>query len=52
MPYPWRILPKKPKTEQTPKGLTVPVPKRDEFFANLKKVAKPRKDSAPSGPQK
>jgi len=34
-------------TEKTPKGLDVPVPKRSEFFANLKKVAKvPRKGSA------
>jgi hypothetical protein len=31
----------KQETEKTPKGLTVPVPKRDEFFGNLKKVAKP-----------
>lgn len=31
---------RKPKTEQTPKGLTVPVPRRAEFFANLKKVAR------------
>jgi hypothetical protein len=30
-----------PQTEQTPKGLTVPVAKRREFFANLKKVAEP-----------
>jgi hypothetical protein len=30
-------------SEQTPKGLTVPVPKRDEFFGNLKKVAEPDK---------
>ncbi len=29
------------QTEQTPKGLTVPVPKRDEFFGNLKKTARP-----------
>jgi hypothetical protein len=29
------------ETEQTPKGLTVPVPKRNEFFANLKKTARP-----------
>ncbi len=29
------------QTEQTPKGLTVPVPERDEFFGNLKKAAKP-----------
>lgn len=29
-----------PKTEKTPKtGITVPIPKRGEFFANLKKVA-------------
>lgn len=27
-------------TEKTPKtGITVPIPKRGEFFANLKKVA-------------
>ncbi len=40
-------------TEKTPKGLEVPIPKRGEFFANLKKVAKvPRKRSAPDGPQK
>jgi hypothetical protein len=37
-------------TEKTPKGHEVPVPKRSEFFANLKKVAKvPRKGSAPAG---
>jgi hypothetical protein len=41
-------MPRKPKTEQTPKGLTVPVPKRREFFANLKKVARP-KASPPAG---
>ncbi len=28
------------QTEQTPTGYTVPVPKRDEFFGNLKKAAK------------
>jgi hypothetical protein len=28
-----------PKTEKTPKaGITVPIPKRAEFFRNLKKV--------------
>ena len=31
------------QTEQTPTGYTVPVPKRDEFFGNLKKAAKPDK---------
>jgi len=30
-----------PQTEQTPKGLTVPVPKRGDFIGNLKKAAKP-----------
>jgi hypothetical protein len=32
-------------TEKTPKGFEVPVPKRKEFFANLKKVAKVGKPS-------
>jgi hypothetical protein len=36
----------KPKTEQTPKGLTVPVPKRNEFFGNLKKAATPEAGAA------
>ena len=38
-------------TERTPKGYEVPVPKRGEFFANLRKVARivPRKDSAAGG---
>jgi len=39
-----------PQTEQTPKGLTVPVPKRDEFFGNLKKAAKPEQPNPPKGP--
>jgi hypothetical protein len=45
---------KRPKeqTEQTPKGLTVPVPKRDDFLGNLKKVAKPGKRSGSRGTQK
>ena len=31
-------------TEKTPKtGITVPIPKRGEFFANLKKVARKTK---------
>jgi hypothetical protein len=34
------------QTEQTPKGLTVPVPKRREFFDNLKKVAEPDAERA------
>ncbi|HTZ62521.1 MAG TPA: hypothetical protein VMB51_00280 [Solirubrobacteraceae bacterium] len=35
------------QTEETPKGLTVPVPKRDEFFGNLKKAAKPQPPKRP-----
>jgi hypothetical protein len=49
-------MPKTPKpsepTERTPQGLTVPIPKRGEFFANLKKVAKIRTPSAPEDPKK
>ena len=45
-------MPKEPKTEKTPKGLTVPVPRRADFVANLKKVAKVGKRSATSGPKK
>ncbi len=38
------------RTEKTPQGATVPVPKRVEFFDNLKKVAKvgSEKPSAPA----
>jgi hypothetical protein len=45
-------MPRKQKTEKTPKGLTVPVPKRDDFLGNLKKIAKPDKDSGSRGSQK
>jgi hypothetical protein len=39
------------ETEQTPKGLTVPVPRREAFFANLKRVGKPEEaGSAPTVP--
>jgi hypothetical protein len=39
-----------PKTEKTPKtGITVPIPKRGEFFANLKKVAGKEPRSHESG---
>jgi hypothetical protein len=31
------------ETQTTAKGLEIPVPKRDEFFENLKKVGKPPK---------
>jgi hypothetical protein len=40
-------MPRKPKdtrpTERTAKGYEVPIPDRGEFFANLKKVSKPKK---------
>mgnify|MGYP001279909253 CR=1 FL=1 len=36
------------QTEQTPKGLTVPVPKRDDFFRSLKQAAK-LEDRSPDG---
>ncbi len=35
---------KQPQTEQTPKGYTVPVPRRDEFFGNLEKAREPEPD--------
>ena len=50
MAYPWRAMPdaeKDPQTEQTPTGYTVPVPKRDEFFGNLKRAAEPEQDEDP-----
>jgi len=43
-----KTTPKKQPTEKTPKtGITVPIPKRGEFFANLKKVAgkEPKQES-------
>ena len=43
-----------PRTEQTREGLTVPVPKREDFFTNLRKLADPDKpvveDEDPSPP--
>ncbi len=36
-------------TERTPKGLEVPVPKRGEFFQNLKKIAKPKSKRSATG---
>jgi hypothetical protein len=35
-------------TERTPKGLEVPIPKRKEFFENLKKAAEPKDSEKPS----
>ena len=41
------------RTEKTPKaGIEVPIPKRGEFFGNLKKIAgKPDKGSATGSPK-
>lgn len=36
------------ETEQTPKGLTVPVPERGKFFENLKKATQPEKPAEKS----
>ena len=38
------------RTEQTPTGYTVPVPRRDEFFGNLRKAAKPEEPAEPGSP--
>jgi hypothetical protein len=39
-------------TEKTPRGYTVPVPKRADVLANLKKLARVGKPSAPRSPKK
>jgi hypothetical protein len=41
--------PRDQQTEQTPKGLAVRAPKRDEFCGNLRKVAEPEKRPDPPG---
>ena len=41
---------KREPTEKTPKGYEVRIPKRREFFSNLKKIA--GKGSTPRSPQK
>ena len=33
---------RKPKTQTTPKGTEIPVPKRGDFFRDLRKVAEPQ----------
>ncbi len=42
---------KKQQTERTPKGHEVPVPKRGEFMANLKKISKKPSQDDRSGKQ-
>lgn len=37
------------ETQETEEGLTIPVPKRGDFFRDLEKVAKPRKPSDDAG---
>ncbi|MDQ6853704.1 MAG: hypothetical protein M3046_08425 [Actinomycetota bacterium] len=37
--------------QTTPKGAEIPIPKRGDFFKNLRKAAKPKKDSGDSGPE-
>lgn len=39
----------KTEKQKTPEGLSIPVPKRKDFFSNLRKVAsKPKRESAPA----
>jgi hypothetical protein len=48
-----KTTPKREPTEKTPKtGITVPIPKRGEFFGNLKKLAQPGKRSTTDRPEK
>jgi hypothetical protein len=34
--------PRKPKTQTTPKGTEIPVPKRGDFLRDLRKVSEPK----------
>lgn len=43
---------KREPTERTPKGLEVPIPKRGEFFDNLKKIVKPKRKDREKGGRK
>ena len=43
---------KREPTEKTPKGYEVRVPKRGEFFSNLKKIVKVEKGSDTRSPKK
>ena len=38
-------------SEKTPKGLEVPIPTREQFFRNLKKVAKSAPSRTQGGPK-
>jgi hypothetical protein len=41
-----------PKTQKTPQGKEIPIPKRVDFFSDLKKAATPEKESERRGPKK
>lgn len=38
-------------TQDTPKGKTIPVPKREDVFRDLERVAKPRKQNGGPPPK-
>jgi hypothetical protein len=40
------------KTQKTPKGAEIPIPKRSDFLSNMKKVATPEKTSEDSPKKK
>ena len=44
-------MPRKPKQQQTDKGLEIPIPKKGEFLRNLKKVAKKPQPSTTDRPK-
>jgi len=40
------------KTQKTKDGIDIPIPKRGDFFSNLKKAAAPERKSERRGPKK
>lgn len=40
------------KTQQTPQGKEIPIPKRGDFFKDLKKAATPEKSATDRRPEK
>jgi hypothetical protein len=40
------------QTQETREGATIPVPKRDEVFRDLAKVAKPKRSTRRASPKK
>jgi hypothetical protein len=45
-------MPKTPKTQRTPQGEEIPIPKRSDFLRDLKKVAAPEKPKSQNRPKK